>query len=194
MKKLVGTDIGNYAFSPSTKQIILIGVPAIALKQVLIITNVTDNITIFQFNDNTLGGSETNNVITLNYDTTLMATTDELQIYLDLPDTSPVDDAAQAEAYTHILLERILLALQPLANQDISNRQRIVVDAITGNLTLATVTTVGSLTGGTITTITNPVPVGNIATFAGLSPLYNYIDSARMSYAKGIRANLTFTN
>ena len=72
-----------------------------------------------------------------------MATTDELQIYLDLPDTSPVDDAAQAEAYTHILLERILLALQPLANQDISNRQRIFVDAITGNLTLATVTTVG---------------------------------------------------
>lgn len=182
MKKLIGKDIGNYIFNPTAKTITLIGIPAITLEQVLTITNTTDGTMIYCFAKGSLGGSETNNIITLNYDTTSMSANDALQIYIDLPDNGS-DQAAMHESYTHILLERMCDLLEPIATQDQQNRQKITIDAITGSLTLAT-----------LSTITNAVPVGNIATLSGIDARYLAIDTARNAYAQGIRSNLSFTN
>jgi hypothetical protein len=50
---------------------------------VLLITNVVDNIIIYNFNDATKGGTAATNVLTLTYNTASMSDTDELQIFYD---------------------------------------------------------------------------------------------------------------
>lgn len=87
-----------------------------------------------------------------------------------------------------ILLRRIAKILESTAAADPQQRQRFTLDAITGSLTLAAVTTVGtvsSITAGTITT------VGNIGTMAGWNQQM-FADPARTAYNTGIRQQLTF--
>ena len=195
-KALIGHDIGQYTFNAVAKTITFVGLPTFGLEQILLITNTTSNIIIYNFADPTPnGGTLAGNILTLDYNTASMSNTDPLQIYIDLPSTAIVDQAAMNDSYTHLLLERIADLLEPIATQDANNRQRVSVDAITA--TLANVTTVGTvsaLTGGTITTITNPVPVGNVATIGSVDPRYLFIDTARNAYAQGIRSNLAFGN
>lgn len=74
----------RYSFSPSTKQVYLSGFTTnIVLEQLLLITNVTTNTIIYNFADPAAGGNIVNNVITLSANTTSMAGTDRLQIFLD---------------------------------------------------------------------------------------------------------------
>lgn len=77
------TLIKNYTFNAAAKTITFEDFTSIQLKQVLVITNVTDNIIIYNFA--ALGGSVLNNVLTLNYNTTSMSNSDELQIFIDVP-------------------------------------------------------------------------------------------------------------
>lgn len=200
MKKLIGHDtqlgqvLGSYSFNPSTNTLTIIGLSFnLALEQLLLITDATAGITIFQFNISNMNGSISNNVITLDYNCSALSATDALQIYVDVPDTSSIDNASMNEAYTHLLLQKICDLLEPMATQDQANRQRVTLDALTAGLTLTTVGTVSALTGGTITTITNPVPVGNIATLGGGNPEWQYMDSARQSYDT-LRSKLAFGN
>jgi len=194
MKQLIGHDIGNFVFSPSTRQVVLVGIPAITLAQVLTIVNVTDGIMIYCFADPSLGGSEVNNIITLNYDTTGMLASDDLQIYVDLPSTAAADAAQAIDDRTHILLQRIADLLEPMATQDVANRQRVSVDAFPATVpTVTTVGTVSTITGGTITTITNAVPVGNVATLGLVDPRFMFIELARHSYNTGPRSGLAFS-
>ena len=190
MKQLIGHDIGSYVFNPAARTITLVQVPSVSLDQILTIVNVTSGIMIFCFADPTLGGSESNNIITVNYNTSTMAATDSLQIYIDLPQDGS-QQAIQNDNYTHVLLERIADLLEPLATQDAANRQRIAVDSIAAGLTLGTVSTV--TTCSTVTTVTNPVPLGNLATMGGVDPRYLFIDTARTAYSEGLRRNLTFS-
>ena len=104
-----------------------------------------------------------------------------------------------------ILLRRIVKMLETSAIADAGGRQRITLDAITAALTLATVTTVGTvstITAGTITTvgavtsITNALPtggntIGNV-TIGGMDDK-QFIDIARTAYNTGIRQRLTFS-
>lgn len=79
MKKL----ITNYTFSASTKQITFTDYATISLSSVLLITNVTDNIIIYNFADS--GGAVSGNVLTLTYNTASMDNGDKLQIFYDDP-------------------------------------------------------------------------------------------------------------
>jgi len=210
MKKLISHDtqsgavLGGYVFSPSTNKVTITGLSFnLALEQILLITDTTAGIIIYNFANSSLNGTIANNVITLDYNCSALSATDSLQIYVDISDTAPVDTAMMTDAYTHVLLERICDLLEPMATQDGSQRQRVTVDALTAGQTLSTVTTVGtvstvsSITAGTISTITNPVPLGNLATW-GTAPGGNIewqmIDWARGAYNEGIRSQLTFGN
>ena len=84
-KKLIGHDVGSYTFDASAKTITFSGLPTITLDQILLITNVTDNIIIYNFSNPLLGGTLVGSVLTLDYDVTLQSDTDILQIYIDLP-------------------------------------------------------------------------------------------------------------
>ena len=84
MKKL----IENYTFDASAKTITILCDCNFTLDKLLVITNVTDGVIIYNFADNNLTGSITGNIITLSYDTTPMSDTDILQIWVE--DTNPL--------------------------------------------------------------------------------------------------------
>lgn len=77
--------ITAYTFDASAKTITFTGYGTLSLESVLLITNVTDNIIIYNFADPTKGGTVATNVLTLDYDTTTMDDADDIQIYYDDP-------------------------------------------------------------------------------------------------------------
>lgn len=79
MKKL----ITNYTFDASAKTIAFDDYSAIELSKILLITNVTDGIIIYNFASAAKGGTVATNVLTLTFDTTGMADADKLQIFYD---------------------------------------------------------------------------------------------------------------
>jgi hypothetical protein len=85
--------ISAYTFDASEKKVTLTGYTAINLASVLLITNVTDNIILYNFADSTLGGTVATNVLTLTYSTTSMEDADKLQIWYD--DESSVQKAVE---------------------------------------------------------------------------------------------------
>ena len=85
------------------------------------------------------------------------------------------------------VFRRILKAIESQAAADGQQRQRFTLDAITAGLTLAADTTVN-----TVTTVTNAVPVGNVATIAGMGD-EQYINISRQTAANCIRQRLTTT-
>ena len=80
--------VSNYSFNASTKEITFFDYTNISLDCVLIITNVTDNLIIYNFADPTKGGTVISNRLTLTYDTSLMDNNDPLLIYYDDPDST----------------------------------------------------------------------------------------------------------
>lgn len=190
MKQLIGYDVGSYIFNPAARTITLVNIPPINLEQILTVVNTTDGIMIYCFADPSLGGSEANNVLTVNYNTSAMASTDNLQIYIDLPGLASSDQAMLQNQQDMLwVLRRLCHLIEPISIQDASQRQRVVVDAGT----ITTVGTVSTITGGTITTITNAVGVGNVATLGSQDPNWIFRELARTSYSDGIRRNLTFS-
>ena len=99
------TLIQNYTFNKSTKQVTFSDYVSIVLENVLLITDVTNNITIYQANDPNLGGSVAGNVLTLTYDTTgsSFANGDHLQIFYEVADnaiTQPISGTVTANLGT----------------------------------------------------------------------------------------------
>ena len=211
MKKLLGQDAsGTYAFNPSAKTVTFSGLSQqITLANVLLITNVTANTIIYNFADSNTGAvSFANNVLTLDYNTTSMNSTDVLQIYLDLA----------GEESLHDLLRRMNKLLESNAVVDSRLRQRVVLEAIGTNLGTstevnATVPISGSLAGvGSMTTISvgandvqytqsnqvSPYAVtGNVTCVRTMNGLvderWRIADDARTLYATAIRSRLTFS-
>ena len=127
MKKL----IENYTFDASAKTITILCDYNFTLDKLLVITNVTDGVIIYNFADSNLTGSIIGNIITLSYDTTPMSDTDILQIWVE--DTNPL----------LVTLSNFLNIIRHAVGKlsfDTSNQLRI---AATGSLsTVSTVSTV----------------------------------------------------
>ena len=93
MKKIVT----NYDFVASTKKITFRDYVSIDLKNLVLITNVTRNIIIYNFADATLGGTISGNILTLTYNTAAsMADADVLQIIYDDTEVAPVAVSGEA--------------------------------------------------------------------------------------------------
>lgn len=77
--------VQNYTFDKVTKQVTLTDYPSIVLENVLLITNVTNNLCIYQANDPQKGGTVSGNTVTLDFDTNtgLFSNTDKLQIFYE---------------------------------------------------------------------------------------------------------------
>lgn len=84
--------VTNYTFNAAARTITLAQFPTIDLERVLLITNVTDNIIIYNFAKADLGGSASTNVITLDYNTSSMDNADDLQIHYVAPDDNVIID------------------------------------------------------------------------------------------------------
>jgi hypothetical protein len=72
---------------------------------------------------------------------------------------------------TLLLLRRMVKLMEPLAVQDVQQRQRVVVESIT-------TVTVGNIT--------------NITGLGGVDARFQFVDAARNAFANGIRQNLTY--
>jgi len=88
MKALIKHDIGNYSFNALNKTVSFFGV-TIAKEQILTITNSTANKLIYVFADESLGGvyDGLSQTLILTTDTSSMNDLDDLQIYIDIPET-----------------------------------------------------------------------------------------------------------
>jgi len=111
----------DYTFNAATKQITFNTTSVVGLEQLLVITNVTDNIIIYNFADPSAGGTIANNILTLDYDTTSMSNTDNLQIFLDNQETPASDEMLR-------LMGRMVKLLESSAVQDAAGRQRVSID------------------------------------------------------------------
>lgn len=79
---MVGYDLWTYSFDALAQTITFDWLWTVSIQQVRLITNVTDGIIIYNFASPTKKGTIASNVLTLDYDTTSMSDTDELQIDL----------------------------------------------------------------------------------------------------------------
>jgi len=178
MKKLVE----NYSFNAAARQITLTDYTSVDLEALLLITNVTDNIIIYNFAESGKGATITNNVITLDFNTTAMSNSDKLQIFIDDGESPATNSALET---IDLLLSQLLKRSESLAVVDTSQRQRVVVDS--GNI------------GGTIIMADfASVPVFNTNTnltyqrYASVPEVWRTHDIARQAYQQCIRANLSF--
>lgn len=83
MKFIVGAEAGSYTFDKDAGTITITGLPLLILEDILVVTNVTKGIMIYNFAKDTLIGTISSNIITLLYDTSSMANTDKLQIWVN---------------------------------------------------------------------------------------------------------------
>jgi len=100
--------ITNYTFNAIAKTVTFTDYTTIRLDSVLIITNVTDNLPIYNFTQGVqlpeypdgLGGTVSGNVLTLHYDTSAMSDGDSLQIFYDDGDIQPANAELQTTLYS----------------------------------------------------------------------------------------------
>lgn len=183
MKKL----ISNYSFNAAAKQITLSDYTSIDLESLLLITNVTDNVIIYNFAGQGKGATISGNVLTLDYDTTSMSNTDSLQIFIDNNEAGASETTLEVLKDLTDYLKILVNQTKTLATQDSAQRQRVTVD--TGSVTL-----VGS------SAIVDAV---NINAFArgrnafdaqfALPDVWNTMELSRISYQSNIRSRLTFS-
>ncbi len=107
--------ITNYVFNKTSKTVTFSDYASIRLDSILLITNVTDNIIIYNFADPLLGGTVLNNVLTLTYNTSSMDDLDKLQIFYEDSDIQPSTEANQ---------ETLLLLTETL--QELSARLQVL--------------------------------------------------------------------
>ena len=117
----------NYSFDAAAQTVTFNTTDVITLEQLLIITNVTTNKIIYNFADPNAGGSITNNVLTLDFDTTSMSSGDKLQIFLDNILTPSSDETLQLVSEQTELLRRMTKLLEPSSRA--SNAGLQMVDA-----------------------------------------------------------------
>ena len=117
----------DYTFDASSKQIQFNNVVSIKKEQLLLITNVTDNIIIYNFANPQLGGTISDNILTLNYDTTSMSDTDALQIFIENLYTPASEETLQILEDQTVLLRRMVKLLEPSSRQDGSGRQEVAI-------------------------------------------------------------------
>ena len=85
--------ITNYSFNPATRQLTFNDYTnTLDLDSILLITNTTDGIIIYNFTDPNLLGTISGNVLTLAYNTTSMSATDELSVFYDDKEKDITDD------------------------------------------------------------------------------------------------------
>ncbi len=89
--------IKNYLFNAASRTVTLGDFSGVSLDRLLLITNVTSNTVIYQFNNSALGGTVAGNIITLSYNTAGMANGDKLQIIYDCAAGDPIYDSGGAQ-------------------------------------------------------------------------------------------------
>lgn len=163
----------NYTFNAASKQITFNTPSSVSLDQVLVITNVTRNIIIYNFADPSAGGSITNNVLTLTYNTTSMSNNDILQIFLDNALTPASDEMITVlqEQNDHML--RIIKLLEPSGRVNAAGMQQV---DIAGSSAAVLNSAFATYYGSTFSTISAGEAAFNVQTRVAYLALRNNLE------------------
>lgn len=115
--------VENHTWVAATGAITFTDFASIKLIGGLVVTNVTDNIVIYNFAKVGLGGTVATNVLTVAYDTSGMADADDLQIFYDDGKRAEGDEGV-ADLTTGVLMQ----------GDDGVDRKNMAVDAATGHV------------------------------------------------------------
>lgn len=183
--------VTEYIFSPGTSGVGYVDLPNLSdfnIERIVSIINQTKGVIIYATGSTDKRYTAVSgNKIYLFFDTSTHSSTDKLQlVYNSSTDLKTTDDDQQNLTK---LLSRLVKIMENQQSFDSSQRQRITIDAITGSLTLGTVTTVGTVT--TCSTVTTCNTVGNVSTMAGMNQ-EQFINIARNTYSNSIRNRLFF--
>lgn len=148
MKKLISNS--GYVFNASAKTVTFSDYTTIELEGVLLITNLADNLIVYNFANPLLGGTVSGNVLTLTYDTSSMDDSDKLQIFYDDSSIQPANTTNQTELaeLTETLQELVsrLNVIASMANAGAPALRVIpiasVSTAVTGSVTATVASTV----------------------------------------------------
>ena len=160
--------IDNYKFDKTARTVTFCDYDSIRLDKIAIITNVTDNIMIYNFVSPTLGGTVSGNVLTLTYDTSTMSDDDKLQIIYD------DGNAALLTQLVHAIKSLFQVMANPPWVDKTANQLRAQV---TGSISTVT----------TVTTVTTAASVTNFGTYPAQQGI---IDQNRASWAVLVRGRL----
>jgi hypothetical protein len=177
-----------YTFTPGLPGVgtVALSIADFDVKRLAAIINQTRGVVIYATGSDAsrytaLAGS----TLTLNVDTSTHNANDALQvIYEDATSLAPTV-APQTDDLVR-MLSRLVKILECNAVVDQQQRQRVTLDAMTGGLTLAALTTVT-----TVTTVSTVSAVTNQVAMAGMDR-EQYINIAKNTYANAIRPQLTF--
>lgn len=178
--------INNYTFNKTAKTVTFTDYSTVYQEGLLLITNTTDNVIIYNFSDPALGGTVSGNIVTLTYDTTSMADADKLLIYYDdgLATPTATETGLAVDEQSSWLLRRILKVLAPLGIVTaVTNRLNVDVNSI-ASITTGTLSSVSTV--ATVSTLTNQTNTGGVNSFVLVK------DQARNAYANGVRNNIAF--
>ena len=122
-KVLIGRDLGGYTFDKVSKTITFSGFNC-SLDGLLMVTDVTNNTIIYQFNDPAKGGSLVNNTLTLDYNTNVagFSNTDNLQIFY----WSEAPQGVTLSEIDSLIARRDLSMLRRLENDTVQGKNVMV--------------------------------------------------------------------
>lgn len=141
MKKL----IESYSFNPTQKTVTFTELASIQLERILLVTNVTRNIILYNFADPSLGGTISQlNVLNLLTSTAGMSSSDKLQIFYDIDypvgNHSNLSSLSFTPAYTQsAAISRVLSSVSPVILLPANNDRKtvIITNDSTANLYIA---------------------------------------------------------
>jgi hypothetical protein len=170
---------------------------SVSLESVLLITNVTDNIIIYNFADPAKGGTVSTNVLTLDYDTAAMSNGDSLQVFIDDGESPATNSALET---IDLLITQLLKRSESLAVVDTAQRQRVAVE-VTPNITVGSVIPTVTVNGNNsnfrpVDSNNNSAyetnSVNTFARYVAVPDVWRTIELARQTYQNAIRSNLIF--
>jgi len=166
----------DYSFDAAAQTVAFNTTDVITLEQLLIITNVTTNKIIYNFADPNAGGTIVNNVLTLDFNTTSMSSSDKLQIFIDNILTPASDETLQLVGEQNELMRRMVKLLEPSSRASSAGLQ--MVDA--------------SFTSITAVNNNNLIYMGGVQNQTLTAAEAMFFPQSRQSYAL-IRQNLIFS-
>ena len=140
--------VDNYTFNSAASTITFSDYSSIHLNRVLLIVNVTTNTIIYNFANPALGGDVASNVLTLDYDTSVMSSGDILMIQYD-DKSRDIDAQVDTDVLNEIRSAVMAVAMARAADSTLR---------VSGSMNVGTISTITTL--NTLTTLANMASVG----------------------------------
>lgn len=181
MKKLISNS--GYVFNASAKTVTFSDYTTIELEGVLLITNLADNLIVYNFANPLLGGTVSGNILTLTYNTSSMDNADKLQIFYDDVDVQPATTELQTTLYS--LTETL---------QELTSRLNVIASMSNAGapaLRVIPIASVSTAVTGTVTATVASTEITNVTNLGGVPAYITSVASTNLLPELGNISNVT---